>query len=279
MRYFIYNGKILQEGATVASAGNRGLRYGDGLFETIRMRGNDIFFLEHHLERLDAGMKFLQMKYPAHFSQKKLIAEIEQLAAKNQENQSRIRLTVFRGDGGLFEIPDGHVNYLVQTYPLNDADHFNENGLKMGFYNTLEKSCDGLSNLKHNSHLLYAMAAIEAKATKQNDVFVKNSRQNYCDSAIANFFLVYGNTIKTPALSEGPIAGIMRRHIINQLPALGYEIIEGACSEGDILHAEEIFLTNAIKPVRWVERVEEKFYSSVKTREIYRQLFQSKTIG
>ncbi len=93
MNYFNYNGKMFPEGSPVISADNRGLRYGDGLFETMKMRDGKVIFEDEHFARLWKGLNVLKFEIPKHFSPGKLQEEVVALANKNNHtNAARLRI-------------------------------------------------------------------------------------------------------------------------------------------------------------------------------------------
>ena len=277
MEYIIYNSKFLKADTAIIKAGNRGLRFGDGLFETIKSLNGQLQFLDEHLARLWKGMQLLQFNIPKHFTPDHLEEEMQALMNKNGHNKNaRIRLTVFRGDGGLYDEIDHRPNYIFQSWELADEiGSWNSNGLVLGIYADVKKSCDLLSNLKHNNFLPYAMAALYAKKEKCNDAVLLNTDGRLCDTSIANIFLIKADVIYTPALQEGCIAGIMRRHIINNLLALNYKLVEGKLSVDDLLDADEVFLSNSIYNLRWVQSAGDKKYSNSITQKIYTAIFST----
>ena len=110
--FFNYNGKYFEEGTSVINPDNRGLRYGDGLFETMKAVNGKLKFAAEHFARLAKGMKVLQFEIPTHFTAKYLEKQIYQLLQKNHHTASaRIRLTVIRGNGGLYDAKNHHPNY------------------------------------------------------------------------------------------------------------------------------------------------------------------------
>ncbi|MGB4935744.1 MAG: aminotransferase class IV [Ferruginibacter sp.] len=278
MDYFIFNGKFYPENTAVVNAGNRGLRFGDGLFETLRANQGEIEFLDEHLARLWQGLAVLQFQIPKHFSPDKLQEDIGNLLRKNGHvNLARIRLTLFRGDGGLYDDINHTPGYLIQSWALpNDSGKWNSNGLVLGIYEEAKKSCDLLSNLKHNNFLPYVLAALQAKKQKWNDALLLNTNGNICDTSIANIFLIKDELIYTPALTEGCIAGIMRKQVINHLNQLPVNVIETTLSIDDLVAADEVFLTNSIYHIRWVQAVGDKKYGNQQTQKIYSTLFSTK---
>lgn len=271
MNYFNYNGKLYPEGSPVAGADNRGLRYGDGLFETMKMKNGKIIFEDEHFARLWKGLNVLQFEIPKHFSAGKLQAEIVLLATKNSHTPAaRIRLSVFRGDGGLYDAMNHVPNFIIQSWNLPEGNgEWNSNGLVMGIYGDVKKSCDILSNLKHNNYLPCVMAALAAKKEKWNDAILLNAYGRICDSTIANIFIIKETVICTPSLSEGCVAGVMRKSIIRHLFNTGYELAEKEITVEALLNADEVFLTNSIYNLRWVQRIGDTTYRNDITKNIF----------
>lgn len=271
MEYFIYDGKIYKNDTDLISINSRGLRFGDGLFETLKSSSNILQFTDDHFERLWKGMNLLQFKVPVHFTAKGLQRQIQELLNKNRHNSiARIRLTVFRGDGGLYDNINHLPHYLIQTWPLpNDTGKWLSNGLSMGIYNDVKKSCDILSNLKHNNFLPYAMAAVYAKKQKWNDAILLNSHGRICDTTIANIFLIKENVIYTPSLREGCIAGVMRKNLLLQFSDDKLHVVEGEITIEDLEEADEVFLSNSIHNIRWVQCIGDKKYDNKCTQKIF----------
>ena len=277
MDYFIFNGKLFKQESAIISANSRGLRFGDGLFETVKCVNGQLEFADEHLARLWKGLQVLQFTIPKQFTPDFLEQEIQTLLKKNGHNKIvRVRLTVFRGEGGLYDAKDHKPNYLIQSWALPDeTGNWNSNGLVVGIYTDVKKSCDILSNLKHNNFLPYAMGALYAKNEKCNDALLLNTEGRLCDSTIANIFLIKDKVIYTPALYEGCIAGVMRRNLIEKLTAANYKLVEGKLSMEELLDADEVFLTNSIYNMRWVQSIGDKKYSNMQTQKIYAAFFST----
>lgn len=271
MNSFNFNGKIFSEGISIVGADNRGLRYGDGLFETIKMKKGQLIQDDEHFARLWNGMKVLQFDIPKQFTPDKLQEEIAILVKKNgHENAARVRLNVFRGNGGLYDAKNYFPNYIIQSWALPEGNgEWNSNGLIAGVYEEVKKSCDILSNLKHNNYLPYILAALKAKKEKWNDAILLNTYGRICDTTIANIFLIQDGVIYTPALTEGCVAGVMRKKIIQELIKFQFKLTEKEISKDDLLNADEIFFTNSIYNLRWVQRIGNKEFSNVISRKIY----------
>ncbi len=270
------NGKFLNADETVLLASNRGYRYGDGIFETMKVINHRIQLQVFHFERLLASLSLLKIVPPNHFSTDKLMSEILALCEKNNcEELGRIRLSVSSGNGGLYDSAR-EMQYLIEAWPLDEAaNRLNENGLAIGVFRDSKKSTDQFSNLKSANFLPYTMAAVFAKENKLNDCLVLNQTGQIADSTIANLFIIRGHQITTPPLSEGCVNGVMRRFLMENLKSWGYPVIEASVSIDDLLRAEEMFLTNAINGIRWVKAFEEKSYSNLKISDIYHHLMKT----
>ena len=276
MGFFNFNGKLFTASTPVVGPDNRGLRYGDGLFETMRSHNNELILFDEHLARLWKGLQLLQFEIPRFFTPDKLQEEIIFLLKKNKYTNARIRLSVIRGDGGLYD----HINslqYIIQCWPLTSTiSLLNENGLQLGIYRDAKKVIDSFSNCKHNNYLPYVMAALFAKQNKYNDALLLNQYDRVCDSTIANVFSIKNEILSTPPLSEGCIAGIMRKTIMQTLSENDIPIIEEVITEEKLMDADEVFLTNSISNMRWIAGIGDKAYTNRFSRDVYHLL--SKTI-
>lgn len=278
MNFICFNGKILSAGEPVLMANNKSYRYGDGLFETMKVMNGKICLEGYHFERFFSSLQLLQMELPALVTTEKIRQQVLQLCEKNNcIGPARVRLSVFRGNGGIFEGSD-EIQYLIECWPLNESvNRLNENGLIIDIYPDARKSCDLFSNIKSANFLPYVMAARYAKQNKCNDCLVLNANGRIADSTIANVFLVKHGKIITPSLSEGCINGVMRRYLLEKLNESDFEMRaeEGLITVDDLLSANEIFLTNAIQGIKWVARLRDKEYTSVAVTKIYSRFIQT----
>ncbi len=277
--FFIYNNVFFRSHIPVISGQNRSFRYGDGLFETMRMFKGRIINARFHFERLLAGMKLLEFEIPSYFSEIYFADKVNELASKNSilEN-ARIRLTVFRGDEGLFEIENNSTNYLLETFPLSGNMEFNEEGLVLDVIPGITKSCDKFSNIKSNNYLPSIMAARFAKKNGLDDAIILNAFGRVCESSIANIFIVKDEKIFTPPLTEGCVAGVVRRWMLEKLVLQNCRTEEKMLTVEDLLFADELFLTNAIQVIKWVKRFGRKSYGNEKVKEIFQRFIEDTAI-
>jgi branched-chain amino acid aminotransferase len=112
---------------------------------------------------------------------------------------------------------------------------------------------------------------------KWDNAIILNSHDRIADATGTNVFLVSGNTLITPPLSEGPVAGVMRRHLLEKLPLLlpDLSIIEQTVTIDMLKDASEIFLTNSISGIRWVGSFNGKSYTNNLAVDIYQKLLKT----
>ncbi len=233
---------------------NKAYRYGDGLFETMKATNGEIALFNYHINRLQAGIKQLKYIMPTYFSETWLADTITQVCiANNHTNMARVRLSLYRGDGDLQTNTEAGI--IIETYELQETQL--QHPLTIGVYNEGCKNCDSFSNLKTANALLYSMAAIYAGEQQWQDCIILNNHRRVAETTIANIFWIKKGIVFTPPLSEGFVAGVMRQYILDNT-AVTLQI----CTLDDLLTADEIFLTNAIRGIRPVTVFEHKNYVS-----------------
>lgn len=274
--YISFNGKITPSDQPVLLASNRGFRYGDGLFETLKLDQGKILLKELHFQRLLTGLELLKFDRPKLFSTSKLAAEIIQLAEKNQIRElGRVRLSVFRGNGGLYD-DDRGLQYLIECWPLPESfSRLNENGLEIGIYPDAPKQISLFSGLKSANFLPYTLASIYAKENKLNDCLLLNQEGHIADSTIANLFVYLEGKFITPGPEQGAVDGVMRKYLVREMRAAGYTVEEGPVNIAALEAANEVFLSNAIHGVKWVRRFRDSIYSNKYVSEIYSRFIQT----
>lgn len=272
-----FNGSFIPSGTPVITADSRALRYGDGLFETIRLSANRLLLADYHFDRLFHGLSLLHFDIPKHFTREHITAIILQLCKKNRtENAARVRVSVLRGNGGPYDPESMQPQLLVQCWPLpSRVQELNPNGLQIGIYPDARKSCDVFANLKSNNYQPYLLAAYFAKQNQLNDAVLLNVSGRICDTSIANIAWIKNGTIFTPPLSEGCVAGVMRRHLLEHCETItGIRMMEQTGTVEDLAQADELFLTNAISGIRWVAQCSEKKYQHQLTSQLHDQLIK-----
>jgi branched-chain amino acid aminotransferase len=273
-----FNGAILPVGQGILTADNRGFRYGEGLFETMLAIEGRVRLWPYHFERLLSGMRMLRFEPTAQFTTA-IEQQILELCVVNgagaEAAYSRVRLTVFRGDGSLTDAIDTFPHYIIQSSPWSAGpDGWNTEGLVIDIFAGGCKACDAYATLKSNNYLLYSLAAMYGRERGLDDCLVLNSHRRLADSTIANLFYIKDHRFYTPPLSEGCVAGVMRRFLLEALPRAGYSVREQPVSPEELAGADEVFLTNALRGIRWVRSFRGTTYGNRLVAAIHEQIIQ-----
>ncbi len=272
--YINFNGNIVDSSQPVFTAANRAFRYGDAVFETIRLMQGEILFFEKHLSRLSMSMKLLGMNPHDDLTFHNLYLSIRHLdQVNNLKGNGRIRLEVFRNDGGLYTPYSNDVSYVMETTPIVSKSYkLNENGLKIELYTDIKKPVSGLSNLKSSNALYYVMAGLYKNLLKTGDCLVLNTDNRIAEAISSNIFLVSKEVISTPSLSEACVAGVMRETVIEHLKKQGISVHEKGIAIEDLLAADEVFLTDVINGIRWVGAFRNKRFFNNFSRNILKEI-------
>jgi len=268
-----YNGTIINCDVPVITAQDQSYRYGYGLFETMKVVSEKIVMAGLHFERLFRSCSLLQFRVPEFITRENLENQVLQLCKKNDcEKLGRIRLSLSGGSGGLYDVAEGF-QYLIECWSLQDSvNKLNENGLMIDVFPGARKSCDRFSNLKSANFLPYVMAAKYAKEKGLNDCLVLNAHERICDATSANIFWIKDRQLFTPPLSEGCVAGVMRRYLMQSLQGTRHKVQERSCEIKDLENADEVFLTNAINNIRWVKQFRNCLYKTKISTDLFKDL-------
>lgn len=270
------NGNIIKKEDASISILNRGFNYGDAVFETIKVSHNKILFWEDHYFRLMASMRILRMEIPMNFTLEFLEKQIFDLVQSNNLSTKtiRIKLIVFRNSDG-FYLPDNNdVSYVISSKILNeDFYHLQENNNVVDLYKDHYVSADLLSTLKTNNRIINVTGSIFAKENDLDNCLLLNTQKQVVEALNANLFLVKGNTIKTPPLSDGCIKGVMRKQIIDIIKLIpDFVFEEASISPFELQKADELFLTNVIIGIQPITKYRKKEFDTEVARNLLGKL-------
>ena len=266
-----FNGNI-QDTATITAA-NRALNYGDALFETCKVSDGNIQFWEDHYFRLMASMRMSRMEIPMHFTLEFLETEILKLTNKYSATTLRVKLLVFRNDGGLFTPQTNTVSYLITASTLETNTFTPKKDYIVDLFKDYYTNSDLLNTLKTTNKLVHVLASIFAKENDLDTCLLINEKKNITEGITANIFMVKGNTIITPPLSSGCLKGVIRKHIIAIIQqSKDYTIEESDISPFDLQKADELFLSNSIIGIQPISKYRKKLFDSTVSEKILKQL-------
>ena len=259
-----FNGNILENDAFLSTQ-NRGLAYGDALFETIKVSYGKLLFWEDHYFRLMASMRIMRMEIPMNFTMEFLESQIHNTLNNNKllSASSRVKLTVFRNEGGLYLPETNDIGYIISAKPIeSDFYVLNQAIYEIDLFKDYYVSPSLLSTLKTNNKALNVVGSIYAKENKLDNCLILNTDKQVIEALNGNVFLVNGNTIKTPPISDGCLKGVMRKQLIDIIKTIPeYELLEESISPFELQKADEIFITNVIAGIQPVTKYRKKSFN------------------
>lgn len=267
--YVNSNGNLLSTQGYVIKAGNRGHLYGDGLFESIRVKYGEPINLDQHINRMLDGMQVLEMEIPNNFNEAFFEREIHALLTKNELSEgARVRISIDRQAGGLYLPIENSIEFLIETARLPTNEFIlNDKGLIVDLYSEMKKPINIVANHKTKNALLYIMAKIRAAKKGFDDFLILNQRDEIIEGTSSNLFIVSNGVLYTAGLELGCLGGTMRMQVINLALANQIKVYECSITPQNLLAADEVFLTNAIQGILWVKKFRSKEYSNELAKE------------
>ncbi len=237
------------------SALDRGLHYGEGLFETIACLRGRPRFIELHLERLALGCRRLGLPHPG---ADRLRARIEQLAA--DERRVIVKVLLTRGPGRARGYrrgaEDGTCVIICYPWPEEDAGPARE-GARVRIATTRLGENPALAGMKHCNRLEQVLAANEAADAEADEALMLSTSGRLICGTMTNVFLIDevadSTRVRTPEIRTCGVAGVMRRVVMREAARAGWPVEECPLTLDDLAAAREVFLTNArvgLWPVR-----------------------------
>jgi len=260
MPYYLNNGD-LQVDEKLFGVTDRAWQFGDGIFESIRVSESKVLLMELHADRLARSAKMLGWLLPIFWSKDFWEEQILFLCQKNNWKNARIKIVVYRDCGGAYLPENDTISWIMHGEELPSKKfELNLEGLSTIEFSLLPKPSDILSIIKTTSALRYVQAARFALQNGVDDVLLTNQFGRFCEASSSNLFIVRENVLTTPPLSEYCLDGVMRSHILKLAKENGIEVDELPILKEDLIYADEVFICNAIKGIRWVSSFEENSY-------------------
>ena len=259
-----FNGTIVSQNDCQWSQ-NRAFLYGDGVFETVKIVNNKILFLEDHYFRLMASMRVLRMDIPMNFTMEFLEEEILSLASKNEvSGSSRARITVYRNLGGYYLPQDQSVSYVIDVVPVAYTLYsISQQKYEVDLYKDFYISKQLLSSIKSTNKIINITGSIYAQENGLDNCILLNDSKNVAETLHGNLFMVHGNKLITPPISEGCLNGIMRKQILQIAKKIEHlEVVEDIISPFDLQKADELFITNVIRGIQPITQYRKKTFVS-----------------
>jgi branched-chain amino acid aminotransferase len=260
------NGILLKRSEEILNSNNRAFKYGDALFETLKIENLKPFFIEDHYFRLMASMRMLRMEIPMSFTLEFFESEIINTVTNNKLEIARVRFTVFRKEGGLYNPLTNQIDYLIEAIPLTSTikenytiDLFKDYYIYSGI----------LSTIKTTNKITNVLASIYASENDLDNCVLLNEKKQVIEAINGNIFIVKGNLIKTPPTTEGCVKGIARKKILEIVSkSENYTLQETVISPFELQKADEVFITNVLVGVQPVSCYKKSIFNNKVSNEL-----------
>lgn len=271
-----FNGVFLSEDTKILHHNNRALKYGDALFETLRYVNGTLFFWEDHYFRLMASMRMLRMEIPMEFTLEFLEEEIKKTIEKSALHTAavRVRLTVFRKEGGWYTPNTHNVSYVIEVSLLQSPFYLIDNDTyEVELFKDYYVNKDKLSTLKTTNKILNVLAGVYAKENGYANCLLLNADKQVVEALNGNLFWVKDTIVKTPPLADGCLDGILRKKLIEMVTTTqDLQLQEASISPFELQQADELFITNCIQGIRPITKYRKKKFGNTLSKKLLGRL-------
>lgn len=252
---------ILVDGreADAVPVDDRGLAYGDGMFETLCVHRGCLPLMNYHLERLFTGLHTLD--FPQ-ISRQVLIDELEHAARRSGDDI--VKLIVTRGSGGRGYAPPENTEprrIIVTSAASASLAEWRRAGVVLRHCATVLDGPQRLAGLKHLNRLPQVLARAEWRDAEIHEGLMRDAQGHVTEGTMSNLFIIDGaGVLMTPPIGAGGVRGVMRRLVLELATARGLDCREASLDDAKIETAGEIFITNSIIGICPVRRIENTAY-------------------
>lgn len=258
-----FNGQLSSKENFRLNLNNRAFRFGDSLYEEIKIVGESILFWESHYFRLMAGMRLLRMQIPIYFDMGFLESEILKTCANRAAEAHLIRLTICRKDNKSLLTKEQAVDFYIETSRKTEALYKPFDGkFEVDLYKDFYENISLLSTIETSSNLIPILSKIFALENGLDECLILNTNKNVIGAAVGNLFLIKGNSLLTPPAEDGCKKGILRNEIMKLIKKSAlYQLEETSISPFELQNADEMFLVHITFGIIPISKYRKKEYA------------------
>ncbi len=276
MSNWFSNNKVINN----ISIEDRGLHYGDGLFETIAIREGNLRLWEYHLSRLKKGCKTLNLKMPSDdFLKKSIINAYRDSKLNHSPAIAKIIITAGKSKRGYGRKKNTIPSELFSIFPATQIDPLNyKNGIELTLCKTRLAVNSITAGLKTLNRLEQVLAKIELEGTHFFEGLTMDSENNIICGTMSNIFFVKENDIYTPCLKKCGVRGVMRKHLLFCLDKLDFSVRIQPIKAGDMKYFDEAFIVNSQFGLLPIKKCDDIKWSTFKRTRTIMSLMASNNI-
>lgn len=256
---------------------DRGLQYGDGLFETMAFRAGKIEFLEAHIARLIDGCRRLNIAFSHAES---LINELNIVRQSLGDNDAIIKIIITRGSGGRGYLASSGIEptRIISTHSLPSYPaHYSQAGVKIRLCKHTLSENSALAGIKHLNRLDQVLARNEWHDSDIAEGIMLDHARNVIEGTMSNVFIVKAGKLLTPLLDKSGVTGVMRAQIMLLTAELNICAVETKIHIDEFMAADEIFISNSVIGIWPVSEMNNTFYfAGPITQHLQHVLLQAK---
>jgi len=252
------NGERQRGGRAHVSVDDRGITLADGVFETMHVRGLNVFRLDRHLARLRQGLSALEIPVPSELDNWLLGALRTEDVRPGGAPDASLRMTVTRGVGpaGVGVPVDARPTVIVTVSPMPTfSASVYVNGLTLHVASGRRNERAMTAGLKTLAYTDAVAGLLEARRAGADEALFLDTEGHCSEATASNLFVWSGSSLMTPPISCGVLPGVTREAVLELAQAQGLPIAERAFGLDELLAAEEAFLTSSLRRLVPVVRV------------------------
>jgi branched-chain amino acid aminotransferase len=256
-KFFSYNFKIFKKGEKLFSIEHRGLNYGDGVYETLRVYDGRIFAFKEHIERLKKSLDVVKINFSV--NERKIENEIANLLKLNRVKNCAVRIVITRGNGLGLPPPKGKPDISIMLVDIDKKiEEYQKRGIKAILIENPRLYDFSTRGAKTINFLPNVLGSIEfEKNGAQEGIFV--TKEGFiAEGTTSNVFFVKDGILKTPSLEIGILAGITRKFILHIAREQKIPFEEGFYKKEELLSAEEVFISSTTREIVPVIQIDDK---------------------
>jgi len=227
---------------------NRGLAYGDGIFETIRFQGSEPVLWERHWRRLLKGCDLLGLNLPAD-SEPSILQQCRRLLEENDLTRAVLKLILIRdgvGRGYRSERSASlHTLVSISTLPEYPSQNY-LSGVKVWLCKTRLAVNPQLAGIKHLNRLEQVLASREWPDSEYSEGIMMDTSDHIVEGTRSNVFFVKDEYLVTPSLNGSGVKGVMREYLLHCSLELGLRVEESRVTLPDLPGFQEAFICNSV---------------------------------
>lgn len=233
------------------SVSDRGFQYGDGLFETITYKNNQLQLWDEHIQRLNSSCERLSLK---RVDESLWLEDIKNLELVND---SVIKLSLSRGNSarGYLYDEESNVTRVTASFDLPSYPEENQTGINAIICKTPVSMNTALAGMKHLNRLDNVLARNEWNDSAVSEGFMFDNQGHIIEGTMSNVFCVLGDELYSPLLEQCGITGVMRQQVINIAEKLNIPVNIVDISKANFLSMDAIFITNSLIGIWPVKKI------------------------